>query len=382
MEYAWNVNHEDISKARAAGALIANGTYADPFGDTNHGTAVLGILGADANGFGVTSMVKNATIRMVNAYNTDGYAGANAIAVASAAMSAGDVLLVEQQIDGPGPGTSDYVPLEWIPSIYDAIRTATAQNIIVVEAGGNGGQNLNDASLFGSSFPNGQPDSGAIIVGAGGACNGGTTPRNSRLYFSSYGSRVNVQGNGECVTTTGYGNLYSTGGVNAYYTNSFNGTSSASATIAGTAAAFSSAYKQLNNVAPTVAFVRSTLQTTGTAQNVAAGTLSGNIGPLPNLAAALPRTDLTAPSAPTNLSVSLSVFGRKPTLKWTAATDNVAVTNYKIYRNNTLFTTITPSTTWTDNSAASHVTYQYQVSAVDKAGRESPKSNLVTVAVP
>lgn len=381
MEYAWNVNHEDLSKARAPGAMIPNGTYEDPFGDTNHGTAVLGILGADSNTFGMTGIVKDAAIGMVNAYNTEGYAGANAIDIARANMNPGDVLLIEQQVDGPAPGTNDYVPLEWIASIYDAIRTATAQNIIVVEAAGNGGQDLNNTSLFGSPFPSGKADSGAIMVGAGGACSGGFTPRNSRLSFSSYGNRVNVQGNGECVFTTGYGNLYGAGNVNTFYTDAFNGTSSASAIVAGAAAAFSSAYEHLNSTPPTAAFVRNSLYATGTAQSFAAGSLGGNIGPLPNLAAALPRTDLTAPSAPTQLTASLSSWYRKPVLRWKAATDNVGIAGYKIYRNNVAKAVVGVTTSWTDSSVP-RGTYQYAVSAIDKAGRESPKSNTITITVP
>ena len=72
-----------------------------------------------------------------------------------------------------------------------------------MEPAGNGNENLDDTSLFGSSFPDGKPNSGAIIVGAGAACAGGA-PGRSRLGFSDYDSRVNLQGLGECVTTTGY----------------------------------------------------------------------------------------------------------------------------------------------------------------------------------
>lgn len=382
IEYSWNLTHEDMSKARIS-ALIPNGSFDDPFDDTNHGTATLGVITADANSYGVTGLAKDAALGVVNAYTTDGYAGANAIDLARANMTPGDVLLIEQAIDGPAAGTADTVPLEWIPSIYDAILTATAQNIIVVEPAGNGNQNLDNSSLFGAPFPEGKSNSGALMVGAGGACSNGTTPRNSRMSFSTYGSRVDIQGNGECVVTTGgwNGTIYSAGGVNAYYTGSFNGTSSASAIIAGTAAAFSSAYEQLNGVAPTPAQVRSILQTTGTAQKFGTGTLSGNIGPLPNLAKALPYTDLIPPTAPTLTRITLSTWYRKPVLQWTAATDNVGIASYKIYRNNVAIVTVAPSTSYTDNSAP-RGTHQYSVSAIDKAGRESPRGNPITIMVP
>jgi hypothetical protein len=141
---------------------------------------------------------------MVNASNSErGWDLANSILVALSAISPGDVILIEQQTYGPsGHG---YVPVEWIPAVYDAIKTATASGVIVVEAAANGGENLGDTSVYGSSFPSGKPDSGAIIVGAGAACGNQGVPSRSRLSWSNYGPRVNVQGWGECVTTTGYG---------------------------------------------------------------------------------------------------------------------------------------------------------------------------------
>ena len=85
--------------------------------------------------------------------------------------------------------------------------------------------------------------SGAIIVGAGapppdthGRDHG---PDRSRLDFSNYGERVDTQGWGREVTTTGgrhndSGDLQ--GGVNEdeWYTDTFGGTSSASPIVVGT----------------------------------------------------------------------------------------------------------------------------------------------------
>ena len=34
----------------------------------------------------------------------------------------GDVVLIEQQADGPGAGDSDYVPMEWKQASFDAIK--------------------------------------------------------------------------------------------------------------------------------------------------------------------------------------------------------------------------------------------------------------------
>ncbi|HSX53455.1 MAG TPA: S8 family serine peptidase [Patescibacteria group bacterium] len=381
VEYSWNVNHEDLSKARAPGASIANGTPVDPFNDNNHGTAVLGMLGGDANTFGVTGLVPNTPINMVNTVSSEsGWSVANAVYIASNQMSAGDVMTIEQQSCGPSDPscTSGFMPIEWIPEVYDAISYATAKNIVVVEPAANGGQNLDDASLYGSPFPSGKPSSGAIIVGAGAACAGGS-PGRSRLSFSNYGSRVNMQGLGECVTTTGYGGLSpSTATPNSYYTAYFNGTSSATPTVAGAAASFVSSYKYLNGVAPSVTLVSSVLESTGTPQNYSVGSLTGNIGPLPNLAIALLRTDLKSPTSATKLSAALNA-SNKVVLKWTAATDNVGVASYKVYRNNVLIKIIAPSTTFTDTTVVAKKTYQYKLVTVDRAGHSSPVSTAVSI---
>lgn len=285
VEYSWNTNHEDLSKLRLAGARINNGTPTDPFNDNNHGTAVMGQLVADDNGIGVTGLVDGARAHVTNAMNTErGYDPANAILAAANALGAGDVILIEQQAAGPS-GCSGYVPTEWIASVHAAIVTATNKGIHVVQAGGNGNMNLDNTACFGSPFPAGRADSGAIIVGAGGPrstawCSDSTAER-AKQSFSTYGSRVNVQAWGRCVTTTGYGNLYN-GGVNAYYTKTFSGTSSASPIVAAAVVALSGIAKQ-RGIVLTPRQMRDLLKNTGTAQT---GT-GGNIGPLPNLRAAI-----------------------------------------------------------------------------------------------
>lgn len=285
VEYSWNTNHEDLSKLRLAGARINNGTPTDPFNDHNHGTAVMGQLIADNNGIGVTGLVDGARAHVTNAMNTErGYDPANAILTAANALSAGDVILIEQQAAGPS-GCSGYVPTEWIASVHAAIVTATNKGIHVVQAGGNGNMNLDNTTCFGSPFPAGRADSGAIIVGAGGPrsttwCSDGTAER-AKQSFSTYGTRVNVQAWGRCVTTTGYANLYN-GGANATYTKTFSGTSSASPIVAAAVVALSGIAKQ-RGITLTPRQMRDLLRTTGTAQTGS----GGNIGPLPNLRAAI-----------------------------------------------------------------------------------------------
>ncbi|WP_367127605.1 S8 family serine peptidase [Saccharothrix sp. HUAS TT1] len=289
IEYAWNTAHEDLSKLRAPGAFVRNGTVRDPFNDNNHGTAVVGILVGDANAGGVTGLVPDSPIHVTNAANTErGWDVANAVLVLARALRPGDVLLVEQQTSGPA-GCTGYVAPEWVPAIYDAIVATTSSGINVVETAGNGSMNLDDP-CFGSRFPRGRPDSGAIIEGAGVAPGCGTA--RTRLNFSTHGSRIDVQGWGNCVVSTGYGNLHSSGGANAHYTASFSGTSSAGPIVAAAAASLSSIAEQ-RGVILSPGQVRAILKSTGTPQ-VNPGT--GNIGPLPNLRAAI----AALPAAPSS----------------------------------------------------------------------------------
>jgi hypothetical protein len=295
LEYAWNRQHEDLTKAAPAAALIASGTPCNPFDSDHHGTATLGVLVGDRNAFGITGGVPDAALGIANAaqVTTTGCRQevANGVYAASTAMSPGDVLVIEQQTRAFSFDGSDYVPVEWDPKTYDAISLATANGILVVEAAGNGEQNLDDPS-FGATFPDNLPDSGAIIVGAGESARCSSRPR-SRIdglpgSGSTYGQRVDVQGWGNCVTTAGYGGLSPDGAAHSeLYTEGFNGTSSATAVVGAVAASLSSAIEAARGTPASPAEVRALLKATGTPQDVGAGVPSGHIGPLPNLAAAL-----------------------------------------------------------------------------------------------
>ncbi|GAA2515898.1 hypothetical protein GCM10010201_10520 [Pilimelia columellifera subsp. columellifera] len=289
IEGGWVRDHEDLSSLVPAEVLVPQGVPA--FSDFDHGTATIGTLIGDANAGGVTGLVPEATPRLTNDTMTGGRVNrAGAITTAAAALRPGDVMLLEMQMRGCGGG---FVAVEWEPAVYDAIRAATATGIVVIEPAGNGNQNL-DAACNGSPFPRGKPDSGAIVVGAGGAGPAqGCSAARSKLGFSSYGTRVDLQGWGECVVTTGYGDLHR-GPAQQEYTARFNGTSSASPIVAGAAAALSSIARERGRTL-TPAQVRDILVRTGSPQ-----TGGGKIGPLPNLRAAIAALDsLPAGAAPT-----------------------------------------------------------------------------------
>ena len=86
--------------------------------------------------------------------------------------------------------------------------------------------------------------------------------------------------------------------------------------------------------------------------------------------------DIEPPSNVTGLIVSDAKDG-KLNLAWDAATDNVGVDHYNIYRDGS-FLNITTSTSYQDTGLTNGQTYTYQVSAVDTSGNEGPKSDPVS----
>ncbi len=81
------------------------------------------------------------------------------------------------------------------------------------------------------------------------------------------------------------------------------------------------------------------------------------------------------PSVPTNLNatpISISAIN----LSWTAATDDIGVSGYQIYRDSNQIATST-TTNYSDSGLMSSTTYSYTVSAFDTAGQFSAQSSAV-----
>lgn len=88
-----------------------------------------------------------------------------------------------------------------------------------------------------------------------------------------------------------------------------------------------------------------------------------------------PTADSQAPTAPTSLAVTAST-SNSVSLSWVASTDNIGVTGYDVYMNNTLKTTVTGlSTTITGLTAST--AYSFYVKAKDAAANSSVASNTV-----
>ncbi|SDG59294.1 chitin-binding protein [Lentzea fradiae] len=87
--------------------------------------------------------------------------------------------------------------------------------------------------------------------------------------------------------------------------------------------------------------------------------------------------DTTAPSAP-GTPVASNVTSNSVKLDWSAATDNVGVTSYTVYRGTQAVAT-TSSTSATITGLSADTQYSFTVVAKDSAGNTSPASSSVTV---
>lgn len=87
--------------------------------------------------------------------------------------------------------------------------------------------------------------------------------------------------------------------------------------------------------------------------------------------------DTTPPSTPTNLAAS-GLTSNSVNLSWSASTDNVAVTGYEVFRNGSLLSTVSGTST-TASGLTSSTAYQFAVRARDAAGNTSGNSNAVSV---
>ena len=91
-----------------------------------------------------------------------------------------------------------------------------------------------------------------------------------------------------------------------------------------------------------------------------------------------PTGDTTPPTPPQSL-VASATGSTTVHLTWQPATDNVGVTNYRIYRNGTPVQTIGNVLSYDDAGLQPSTTYTYTVTALDAAGNESQPSNSAPV---
>ncbi|MFA7241150.1 MAG: S8 family serine peptidase [Sulfuricellaceae bacterium] len=342
VEYGLNEQHEDI---HFAGNYLKSGTnfasYASEhnipaFNDyTQHGTAVAGVIIGQHNGYGISGLAPEVEFGLVSLFETATTGGATvvpAIGVNAAATDGisryGDIVLIEvnstlPEVDRTGCEKA-FGPAEITLDGHSAVRAVSLTGRIVVEGAANDGQQL-EACFPEADFQNrinrnapGFLDSGAIMVGGGYYNPFNISEPIGIPYFMgfkyNYGNRLDVHGWGANVTTTG-GYLFSLSektdiDPNQAYTKKFDGTSAASAVVAGATALVQGYYKTLTR--PYNPFqglngfeMRQLLVNTGTPQQPATGpqnNQSMHIGPLPNVEAAMQPyfTDLIYPMIKAN----------------------------------------------------------------------------------
>jgi acid phosphatase type 7 len=109
---------------------------------------------------------------------------------------------------------------------------------------------------------------------------------------------------------------------------------------------------------------------------------AGNHSAPSNPVTVTPVSDTQPPSTPTGLTAT-AVNPNRVDLSWTAATDNVGVTGYTIYRNGTQLDVVGGATTsYSDTTASPATQYSYTVDAFDAAANHSAQSTAAVVTTP
>lgn len=312
---AYNFQHEDIG-----GNLISHpATGLDRYvgnslwdGWVDHGTATLSQNLAPDNGFGVTGMTRGADGQFYRAGVWTGTdidfqieeAFCNALGDSIVAGD-GQVVYLEFQLGTPG---SWLAPLEVLSTIWMITVVGTDAGVVVLAPAGNGATNLDTSSVSLIQSWRARSDSGAIIVGAGSA-----DTSHNRLSFSTFGSRVNLQGWGESVVAAGYGELAQVGGdINRAYTGIFSGTSSATPMVAGAAVLAQESALSLGIPALDSRQMRSFLAATGISQGTS---ITGNVGPFVDVRRAVTEVadaDVAITSAQSGAIVTTTVTNHGP----------------------------------------------------------------------
>jgi hypothetical protein len=233
----------------------------------DHGTAVLGIIGAEDNGTpgpgpderGVVGISPQANLWFFPTVSVEQPGGRtlDALASAGAYFAPGDVVSCSftTGVNATGNCGSN---LTTDPAVWIMLRLLSDLGITSCISAGNSACNLDDSPQAGSEE---RPDCDAVLVGA---CTPGAPY--CREGFSSHCvacpaiSAVHVSGWGSHVVTTGYGDLFNNGNNHKRnYTRSFGGTSAAAPMVAAVVARLQSFAKQFHGLPLTPAQIRGTL---------------------------------------------------------------------------------------------------------------------------
>jgi chitodextrinase len=91
--------------------------------------------------------------------------------------------------------------------------------------------------------------------------------------------------------------------------------------------------------------------------------------------------DTIAPTAPTGVLAQATAYNNVR-LTWSASSDNVGVTGYRVYRGGVPIATLGAVTSFDDNTVSASTSYSYKVEAFDAAGNRSALSASASVTTP
>lgn len=230
IDFGFRTTHQDIATGIELTHNVLDGTSDVTAGEeTAHGTGVLGLAGARADGTGMAGYAPKAKLWAIQANDfnherlpiQDPWAEAIYFVRHEDAQNRRKVIILEVQ-------TKHFGNYEQIPSVHAQIRLAIAENIVVCVAAGNGNKaaDLTDA---GEPFD----PTGSILIGATAF----NADHNKRARFSNFGSRIVVSAPGSVNHDVTCGIEDDNGNPSdSAYRNGFGGTSGAAPKVAGTVA--------------------------------------------------------------------------------------------------------------------------------------------------
>lgn len=298
-ERGMQTTHEDVTLATVA-------TAGTPDADNDHGTAVMGVLGAcDDNNVGCLGFLADQQMRLYQR-NSGSYGSvADIYDLANGHLIAGELTnsswgyfanpLPPGQSCPCNPSQNGVVTIEYDAAVKASVQAGVADGIHYFLAAGNGCVNL-DAATFGNTFRN-STDTGSNYVSAIQSAAG-----HDASCFTNWGERCDINAWGDGSFTLGYGDENVPGWEETvqdeWYTATFGGTSNASPTVAGCAGVIHNIVRDLNGTTISTATMRDYLNDFGTTP----GTTPGNIGVMPDL------RDILAPEVNPDIRTGWSTY--------------------------------------------------------------------------
>lgn len=344
----WDLEHEDLNwKEFPKFSKTPQGIVID--GAKQHGTNTLGILFAEDDGKGYTGIATEAegSVWDMLAEAIQIMPVGATIDSAAASLKAGDILQLE--LSTPLTQNHGAGPCELRRENWDAIKRAVDKGIVVLQAAGNGGENL-DGSDYAQYRSWG--DNGSIVVGAGSISQ-------ERLPISTYGERVNVQAWGDTlVATTG---TYQWTGMESIewhhgvtfgndesraYSFQYSGTSSALPIVTGVAAIFQSWAIDSLGTPLTSREMRDLLIASGNPQDMSSD--QGHIGPIPDVSRGLELLREMLPTSISKRANRISSMELKGSML--SVQKETAIALYDIRGREMMRTTLTPDASFNLNS--------------------------------